>query len=1023
VIILDKKIKESVLKNYNVCKIIFDNTINLMMIIGTNGNVIAVNKRVEDTFDVSEKDILGKNIIGMELVSKEREKKVIKNIERVKKGEKINYETYFDKKNREKIFVDFSMNPIFSEDGIVIAILFEGHDITKRKRMEEELKVYQYEIIKINNELEKEKNKLATVNTNLIMKTDIINKELKEEKEKLKYYLDVAKVMFIIIGNDKKIEYINEEGTSVLEYSKDEIIGNNITKFIPYEKRENMDSLITGVLKEDLIGINGFEFDIIGKNGDRKHIECNMSLIYSIEGEITGIIISGNDRTPERILEMEREKLLNNMKEKVREIECLYSIAMFAQSGKELDENFVNALLKGWKNYEKLSGKLTLFEKEYKSSNFKISPIYIKRKLHLNGKNIGKVEIFFDEKTFKKENIENINNNEIDFLEVLFKMLENVAAGKELEERIIKNNIQLKETQEIAKLGSWEYNIKNGKIYWSEETYKIFGIKEKKNIDYHKYMQMMYPEYNEIKKWGIEKIDWKESNIVKYIKETGEIGYAVSNYQFVYKEKNPYKIMGSILDITEIKLIQMKLEKAMIAAESSNKAKSLFIANMSHEIRTPLNAILGFTQLLIKNKTINPQGEKQLKIILKSGEHLLSVINSILELAKIETGKIEIDEVAFDIKTVIKDVVNMFINQVESKGVKLNLNIVGNSNLGYIGDEKKIRQIYLNIIGNAVKFTEKGSIDIYIKIENSLSENIRVVSVIKDSGIGIPENYLDKVFQRFGQADNNIWKKGGTGLGLAITKEFIEGMKGKIEVRSKIDNGSEFEFEFFIKKGKKEIDKKMEENLICIVPEGKEYKALIVDDINDNIELLREILKSIGIKTEEAVNGEEAVKMSKEKEYDIIFMDVVMPVMDGISAVKEIRKNNKKSIIAAVTASVFEEERKEIMKFGVDEFIRKPYKVDDILNILNRNFSICSVGVKSENKNTENSKEDTKEEGIENIDKITVEELKDSVISGDIDRVIEISDKLKSTKLNFSNRIRKLAENYEFDELNKILGI
>ncbi len=797
----------------------------------------------------------------------------------------------------------------------------------------------------------------------------------------------------------------------------------NILDIIPIEKRENLDMLISGVLKEDLVGINGFEFDIVTKEQEKKHIECNMSLIYNTAGEVSGIIISGNDRTPEKILEAERENLLKNMKERVREIECLYSIALFAQSGKELDENFVNALLKGWKNYEKLSGKLTIFDREYRSTNFKVSNIFIKQKLYLNGKHIGKVEIFFDEKVFKKEDIENIGDEEVDFLEVLFKMLENIAAGKELEEKLINNNIQLKETQKIAKLGSWEYNIKSGVIYWSEETYKILGIKERKNIDYEKYMKMIYPEY--INKSSRKKI---ENEIVEYNKEDGEKGYAVSSSQVIYNGKTPEKILGSILDITEMKLIQLKLEKAMIAAESSNKAKSLFIANMSHEIRTPLNAIRGFTQLLIKNSSINSEVQKQLKIILKSGEHLLSVINSILELAKIETGKVEIEEKEFDIEKLVKDVVNMFIAQAESKKVKLKLNIGENSKRVCIGDEKKIRQIYLNIIGNAVKFTESGEIEIGIKIENSTKNILKVVSFVKDSGIGIPENYLTKVFDRFEQADNNIWKKGGTGLGLSITKEFIELMKGKITVKSKINEGSIFEFEFELKKGNKAKSEKDEEDLICTITNGEKYKALIVDDINDNIELLKEILSVTGIKTDEAINGEEAVRMSMEKEYDIIFMDIVMPIMDGRMAVKEIRKNNKKSIIVAITASVFEEEKEEIMKYGVDEFIRKPYKQDDILNILNKNFSTCKIVTTKQDNIEEKEVKEMLNENIpenikNNIPKEIVNELKNAVINGDVDNILEIADKIKSKDLVFSNKIKNLAENYEFEKLNKILEI
>lgn len=832
--------------------------------------------------------------------------------------------------------------------------------------------------------------------------------------------------MFIIIGKDKKIKYINMEGCSVLGDEIEEIVGKEILDFIPKNKKDNIDGIITGILSEDLVGINGFEIEILTKNGDKKNIECNISLIYDNENIVSGFIMSGNDRTAEKILESERERLLLEMRGRIREIECLYSIAIFAQSGKELDSKFVDAILKVWKNPEKLSGRIILNNSEYRSSLFKRTNLLLEKKLYSNEEMIGRIEIFSEDK-MSLVKIENISSGEEnDFLEVLYKMLENIILSKKLEEKLINNNILLKETQEIAKLGTWEYDIEKNEIFWSEETYNIFGIKNREKVDYGVYMENVYPDSKAVAEnpFALLEKDRKLKNkLVEFKKADGKQGFAVSNARLVVEKNIPKKIIGSLLDITEMKMTQMELEKAREESESSNKAKTLFIANMSHEIRTPLNAILGFSQLLLRNNSIDSEGKKQLGVVMKSGEHLLSIINSILELAKIETGKIVLEKEEFEIPKMIKEVTDMFINKVKEKGLKISYEVEGENNRCYIGDEKKIKQIYINLIGNAVKFTEKGSIEIKINIVRESEGKVRINSSVKDTGIGIPESYTEKAFKRFEQAENNVWKKGGTGLGLAITKEFLNFMEGDIEVTSKLNEGSEFKFYYYLKESKEISRNSCINRVLARGKDEKEIRALIVDDVENNIMVLKECLKVVRVESDEARDGKKAVKMSVEKNYDIIFMDIVMPVLDGITATKEIRKQNDKTIIVAVTASVFEEEKQKIMEYGVDEFIRKPYKEEEIYDILKRRFGISYIYQHIEKEENGNEKLEEESNWKEKIPKETIEIIKDAVINGDVDKIIETAENINQYDECFAGRIKNLANGYKFEELNKIFEI
>lgn len=967
--------------------------------------------------------------LGLELIEKKRPEVILLD---VRLGDINGYEICKSlKKNEETMNIPVIFISAYnSEEDIIKGFEAGGVDYIKKPFNNSEIAARvktHYTIGKLTKELQEEKEKLSNALSRNNLETVIINKELKKEKEKTEYYLENAKVMFIIINKNREITYINTEGCCILEYEKNEIIGKDILNFINKEKIINVEGILAGILKEDLIGINGIEFEIKNKSGEVRIIECNISLINGEKESVEGLIISGHDRTNERILEGERTQIMNDMKNRIREIECLYKIAMFSQSGRELDSKFVDTIVTGLKTSKKPSVKITLKDKEYKSSSCKESEKNISRLLCFNNKNIGKIDIFFDNEKITKEELEIVDEKESDFLEILYKMLENIIAGKMLEEELINNNIQLKETQRIAKLGTWRYDVKQEKISWSDETYNIFGISDRKNVNFRKYMGKIYQEINGVDIENFEeinKINEYENKIIELKKDDGSICYVMINAKIVYKNGEPVYIMGSIIDITELKQIQKNLEKAMDAAESSNRAKTFFISNMSHEIRTPLNAIIGFSQLLSRSSSCSGEEREQLNIIIKSGEHLLEIINNILELSKIETGKVKLESEVFNIKNVISDVVNMFSKQKAEKGINISFDIAGNNNLYYLGDEKKIRQIYINLIGNAVKFTEKGNIEIGVKIKRERDNRIKIESFVKDTGIGMPESYIDKAFLRFEQAENNDSRKGGTGLGLAITKEFIELMNGNIKVKSKVNEGSIFNFYFFVN-GTEEKGKKVNSKILARKNTRKKIRALIVDDIKENILLLREIMKLVEIDTDYAENGQKAIEKVKKEKYDIIFMDIFMPVMDGVLAIQEIRKINKEIIIIAVTASVFEEEKKEVMRYDIDEFIGKPFKEEEIYDILKRKLKI-SYKYESEieiEKKLKQNKIINNEYILEKIPKEIVEKMKDDIINGDIDGIKENIEKIKSYDKFIADEIKTMAENYQFEKLNEIFCI
>ncbi len=380
-------------------------------------------------------------------------------------------------------------------------------------------------------------------------------------------------------------------------------------------------------------------------------------------------------------------------------------------------------------------------------------------------------------------------------------------------------------------------------------------------------------------------------------------------------------------------------EKSKIEANNANKAKSNFLANMSHEIRTPMNAILGFSEILSKH--IKDQTQLQyIESIRSSGNTLLTLINDILDLSKIESGKFDFNYEAINVKTLVQEVVNMFTVKAIEKGLELNMVINKNLPRVLFIDELRIKQILINLINNAIKFTNQGSIEVAVTFLNNTGKSLNLILKIKDTGIGIPKKDHKRIFQAFDQMDmmdNKNYE--GTGLGLAITQQFVKLMNGKIELTSKKGEGSTFTITLEkVNIGKEDIkaEEKIEfdSNLI----EFEKSTVLIVDDIKTNRDLLKEYIKGYGINIVEAENGQEALIAIKKHNPDLIFLDLRMPNMNGVETNDAIKKTPEWSHIpiVAFTASVFDKDERKALDQGFNDFIRKPVSATALLNTLKR---------------------------------------------------------------------------------------
>ena len=440
----------------------------------------------------------------------------------------------------------------------------------------------------------------------------------------------------------------------------------------------------------------------------------------------------------------------------------------------------------------------------------------------------------------------------------------------------------------------------------------------------------------------VSAIHQSDLNIIKGI-ETGAV-------DFIPKPIIPEILIGKVkifLDLhfqkkklsgllKHLERTNKELEIQKVKAEESARAKAIFLANMSHEIRTPLNGIIGFSKILEETGLTEYQKELT-EIIVSSGENLLNVINDILDFSKIESGQVKLENIEFSLIKTLNTIVKLQRLNADKKGIELQFNMEKDLPDTLLGDPFRLTQVITNLVSNAIKFTEKGSVKISVTSLQNEAGKIMLLFKVTDTGIGISEEGKKKLFKEFSQADESTTRKyGGTGLGLAISNNLVKLMGGEIGVNSKIGKGSEFWFKLSYSYSAQKLNKDRNKNPLNTFEIPKNTKILYAEDnrINQRITVMQ--LQKIGVSCDIANNGLEAFELFKKNEYDLILMDVQMPEQDGIACTKAIRKYEKNSnslhsiYIVAVTANNDASDRLNCIEAGMNDFISKPFKENEI---------------------------------------------------------------------------------------------
>jgi PAS domain S-box-containing protein len=506
---------------------------------------------------------------------------------------------------------------------------------------------------------------------------------------------------------------------------------------------------------------------------------------------------------------------------------------------------------------------------------------------------------------------------------------------------------------------------------------------------------------------------------------------------FYDRDRKLQGVFAAARDVTERKRLDQVLqeknvelesarsvaEKAKESAEIASRSKSAFLANMSHEIRTPMNAILGFSQLMMRDAGLTPLQKKHLQTINRSGEHLLALINDILELSKIEAGRSTLNPVAFDLNGMLDGIEMMFRIRTDEKNLRFLVERVGDLPGCAVADENKVRQVFINLIGNAVKFTREGGLCVRVGIKARSGTALRLMAEVEDTGVGIAEEEIKKLFRPFEQAESGKKMQTGTGLGLAISREFVRLMGGDISVTSQLGKGSVFRFEINIKEDREGTAAKKTESrrVTGLRPGQKIRRVLIVDDKDDNRVLLSQMLGSIGFDVREAVNGEVAIREYEKWRPHLILMDTRMPVMNGLEAIKRIRSSagGKKVKIISVTASAFDEDRKKAMEIGADDFLGKPFREEVLLEKIRALLKVEYIY--TDEPAAPGPEKDAAgglvKEQLAALPETLVSQLHDATLAADQDRMLVLIHNVEKLDVNVAGRMRSLAEDFDYQKL------
>ncbi|WNZ25591.1 PAS domain-containing protein [Leptolyngbya sp. NK1-12] len=548
----------------------------------------------------------------------------------------------------------------------------------------------------------------------------------------------------------------------------------------------------------------------------------------------------------------------------------------------------------------------------------------------------------------------------------LFGTAMDITERKQVEDALRQSEERWQLAIEGGNDGIWDHNLITDEHFLSPRCMEMLGYDYEEIDTFEKWFGCIHPDDQPVLQTAFQNYLNRETPV--YTSEyrmrckDGSYKWLLARGKAVWDETGtPIRAIGSLSDITLRRQAEMELQQAKEAAEAANQAKSTFLANMSHELRTPLNAILGFSQLLANHPALSKAQQEQITIINRSGEHLLNLINDILEMSKIEAGRSTFNLTGFDLHEFLTTLEQMFRLRAEQKGLQILCQLAPNLPQYVQTDAGKLRQILINLLSNAVKFTQDGQITLRVEVEGvpeasgyEAKENVQPCLVlhfeVSDTGPGIAANELESLFEPFVQSKLQKAHPDGTGLGLPISREFVRLLGGELTIASELEHGTTFWFSIPVLPAAAAVApiQPLQGRAVALAANQPSYRILIAEDNWANRLLLLNLLQSFGFEVQEATNGQAALTLWQSWQPDLIWMDLRMPIMDGYEATRRIRameaartdQTTPSTKIIALTASAFTENRAQALAVGCDDFVLKPLQTEMILEKLSEHLGV-----------------------------------------------------------------------------------
>lgn len=800
----------------------------------------------------------------------------------------------------------------------------------------------------------------------------IVNEDVKKLLKTLNYQRDELKRLslisqetingVVITDAKERIQWVNKAFERISGYSLEEVVGKVPGNFLQ-GKDTNPETV--NYIRQRIANAQSFECEIVNytKLGKAYWIKISGQPLFDKDGKLSQFFALEEDITDRK----KNEELLKKAEER-------WQFALEGAGDGVWEFNFLTGEIYFSTGYKKMLG--------YTDTNFKNDVFEWLNKIHPDDLE----EIKATDKLYEKGKISHhkreyrIKNIEGKYIWVLDRGMvisrtdegkplriigihTNITERKEIEEKLFLNEKRYRDLFNYSQALICTHDLTGTILTVNPALCEVLGYHSNEMVG--KKLQAFIPpkDVERFKPDYLDKIiaEEKVNGLFRVVQKNGnKLFLLYQNYKVKEEGLEPY-VIGFSQDITDRVKAENELLLAKKMTEEAARAKEIFLANMSHEIRTPMSGILGVAGLLAKTN-LDRQQKNYINLITESANNLLVIVNEVLDIEKIASGKLDFENVHFRISEKTATTLQSFQYKAEEKGLNLHFKNDLPHDLIIQGDPYRLSQILNNLLSNAIKFTQEGKIIVTASLQKHNNEKVIIDFMVKDTGIGIPDNRLSVIFDPFVQASSDTTRKyGGTGLGLSICKNLVELQGGKISVSSKENEGTAFNFSIPYSKGSADLlaeDTKIEVNFNAI---GKK-KILVAEDVELNQFLARHILEGWGFLVDIANNGNEAVDLASQKNYDLILMDIQMPEMDGITATEKIRKLNADISaipIIALTANALKGDNQRYLNAGMNDYITKPYTEE-------RLFKVISKFLKPSEKNDSNKKEIMPEEIIKN---------------------------------------------------------